>query len=262
MKNTPVISGYVPPYEKYSDDDFRARVSNTEHYAIFFIDDGGWIKTWNQGACNITGYDTEIIGEHISVFYTEKDLKSGLINQILHKAKDLGSFECEGLRVRKDGTFFLANALFTATYNEQQQLAGYAIITKDISDQKKIADDLALVTRETDEKLKHSESRLRQAQALAHVGSWEINFSTGIALWSEESLWIYGLPKEDSEQTYESWLSLIHPDDKDHVIQVIKEGQASLNNFGFFHRIVRRNGEVRHLHAQVCFEFDKDEKPV
>jgi PAS domain S-box-containing protein len=263
MKKTPINSGYIPSYANCGEDDFRIFVSNTIDYAIYLIDAQGLVKTWNKGASCITGYNAdEIVGKPISIIYIKEDLQNGAFARNLARAKEQGSFKSEGWRVRKDGTLFLANALFTATYNKQQQLTGFAIITKDISDQKKITDDLALVTRETVEKLKHSESRLRQAQAVAHLGSWEINFSTGIALWSEESLRIYGLPKEDSEQSYESWLSFIHPGDKDRVMQIIKEGEASLNNFGFFHRIVRRNGEVRHLHSQVCFEFNKDAEPV
>ena len=262
MKNTPVSSGYVPPYAKYRDDHFCTFVANTKHYAIFFIDAGGRVKTWNKGAYHITGYDAEIIGEHISIFYTKKDLKNGVIDQNLQKAKDQGSFESEGWRVRKDGTLFLVNAIFTAIYSNQQQLSGYAIITKDISDQKKITDDLALVNRETDEKLRHSESRLRQAQAIAHLGSWEVNFSTGIALWSEEALRIYGLPPEDSKQSYEVWLSFIHPGDLDYVMQSIKEGEVTLKNYAFFHRIIRRNGEVRYLYSQTHFEFNSEGKPI
>jgi PAS domain S-box-containing protein len=262
MKKTPINSGYSPPYPNNREDDFCTLVTNTKRYAIFFINEQGLIKTWNKGAQLITGYDNEIIGQSISIFYTKIDFKKGILDQILQKARNQGTFECEGWRVRKDGSLFLANVLVTATYDKQQQLTGYAIITKDISDQKKIMDELMLVTRETDEKLKHSESRLIQAQALAHVGSWEINFSTGTVLLSEESLRIYGLPEEDSELPYESWLSFIHPDDKDRVINIITEGRTSLKNFGFFHRIVRRNGEVRHLHSQACFEFNKDAQPV
>ncbi|HJY23567.1 MAG TPA: PAS domain S-box protein, partial [Hanamia sp.] len=104
--------------------------------------------------------------------------------------------------------------------------------------------------------------RLRQAQAIAHLGSWELNLETGISVWSEEALRIYGLPTKDYEQSYERWLSFIHPDDKDRVIQTINEAQASLNHPDFFHRIVRRNGEVRHLHTGVRFDLNKEGKPV
>jgi PAS domain S-box-containing protein len=134
----------LPFIALYRDEQFRILVNSVKDYAIFMIDPGGVIKTWNEGARHIKGYDAdEIIGKHISVFYTKEDIEKGLVAQNLQTAKEKGSFEEEGWRVRKDGTVFWADVIFTACYNEQHQLAGFAKVTRDISNQKKIKDDLA-----------------------------------------------------------------------------------------------------------------------
>ncbi len=267
MKNRLVNASYIPSHAKYEEDDFYGFVSNIKDYAIFFISTEGLVRTWNKGARYITGYEADqIMGAHLSVLYTKDDLKKGIVAQNLAKAKDHGSFESEGWRVKKDGSLFWANVVLTATYNGQQELTGYAIVTKDISEQKKNNDEPAVLAvekvRKPKDKLKHNEIRLRQAQAMAHFGSWEVDFSTRISLWSEEALRIYGLPPEDREQTYENWLSFIHPGDMDYVMKVIKEGEATLKNYAFFHRIIRRNGEIRYLHSQNHFEFNVEGKPV
>jgi len=108
----------------------------------------------------------------------------------------------------------------------------------------------------------YSASRLKQAQEIAHLGSWELGFATGVGIWSEEHCKIYGLTPEDNKHTYESWLSFIHPDDLEHVIKVNEAATPTLSNVSFYHRIIRRDGTVRYMHTQALFEINTDGKPV
>ena len=110
--------------------------------------------------------------------------------------------------------------------------------------------------------LQHSELRLKQAQEIAHIGSWELNFTTGGAEWSEEALRIYGLPPENRMQSYEVWLSFIHPEDLDHVTHHIEEARACLGNTAEFFRIIRKDGTIRHIYSQSKYEFDDTGRPI
>lgn len=110
-------------------------------------------------------------------------------------------------------------------------------------------------------KMRHSEQRLNEAQAIAHVGSWELDFATGKALWSDEALRIYGLTPEENHQTYESWLSFIHPDDMDYVMGEIGKSQANLSRSTLYHRIIRTDGIIKYLYSTTEFDF-KDGKPI
>jgi PAS domain S-box-containing protein len=267
MKNPPVSTGNILSYDNCAEDHFHTFVSNINSHAIFFISTCGLVDTWSKGAHHITGYNAdEIIGKNISLIYTKKDFQKGLFDQNLARAKEQGSFESEGRCIKKDGTLFWANVIYTATFNKQHELTGYVVIIKDISDQRKNGNEQSLLVmeeiRQAQAKLRHSELRLKQAQAIAHVGSWEVDFSTHIALWSDEALRIYGLPPGDTEQSYEKWLSFIHHDDLDYVMQVIREGEATLKNYSLFHRIIRRNGEVRYLYSQTYFELNSEGKPL
>lgn len=109
-----------------------------------------------------------------------------------------------------------------------------------------------------EQKLKHNEFRLKQAQSIAHLGSWEVDFSTGVSTWSDELLRIYGLPPEEHQQSRESWATFIHPDDLDHVMKITGEAIAAKSNVSFFHRIIRRDGTIRHLYSEAHTEFDKN----
>lgn len=115
---------------------------------------------------------------------------------------------------------------------------------------------------ETEAKLKESELRLKQAQAMAHFGSWVLDFSTGTAVWSEEALRIYGLPAEETQQSYQSWMSFIHPEDKAYVAKVTGEAQATLSSSNFFHRIILHDNSVRHIHSRAWYQFDGNGRPI
>ena len=115
---------------------------------------------------------------------------------------------------------------------------------------------------QAEEKVLRSEERLKQAQALAHLGSWELDIGTGITLWSEESCRIYGIDPADNIISFADWASYIHPDDVERVMKLVEEQRESLSEIAFDHRIVRKDGSIRHLHAESKFEFDHDGQPI
>jgi PAS domain S-box-containing protein len=112
-----------------------------------------------------------------------------------------------------------------------------------------------------EQQLLHSKSRLTEAQAIAHVGSWEIDFSTGIACWSDEACRIYGLPAGDNEHTQADWLAFIHPEDRERVLETTAAAAAALQSATFYHRIIRRDGTVRFIYSKTEFDF-RDGRPV
>lgn len=115
---------------------------------------------------------------------------------------------------------------------------------------------------DTERRLRESELRLKQTQAIAKLGSWELNFQTGVAIWSEEALNIYGIPASEFAQSFQSWLSYIHPEDKPTLVKAIEEnGKTLSDNSGTF-RIVRRDGEVRHVYSHSQFIIGANGAPT
>ncbi|HEX5850883.1 MAG TPA: PAS domain S-box protein [Rubrobacter sp.] len=132
-----------------SEERFRLLVEGVEEYAIFMIDSGGYVSTWNPGARRIKGYEAgEIVGEHFSVFFTGEDVERGHPEELLRLAASEGRYEEEGLRVRKDGSTFWANAVVTALRNESGDLRGFAKVTRDITARKKAEERERLLLRE------------------------------------------------------------------------------------------------------------------
>jgi PAS domain S-box-containing protein len=115
---------------------------------------------------------------------------------------------------------------------------------------------------EVEKELLHKDLRYRQAQEIAHLGSWELDFSTGKSIWSEEACRIYGVPSTENVQTHDIWLSFIHPDDIDEVSEIVKRAMVTLEDTAFYFRIVRKDGEVRQLFQQSQFVLDEAGKAI
>jgi PAS domain S-box-containing protein len=143
-----------------SEERFRSIVEGVSDYAIFTLDPGGNVTSWNAGARRLKGYEPdEIIGLHFSRFYTPEDNERGRPQHLLAMAEAQGHFEDEGWRVRKDGSRFRANVVITALRNAAGDLVGYSKITRDRTERHK-----------REEALTQSEERLReQSEALGDV---------------------------------------------------------------------------------------------
>ncbi|MFL9871807.1 PAS domain-containing hybrid sensor histidine kinase/response regulator [Paraburkholderia megapolitana] len=122
-----------------SEERFRLLVEGVSDYAIFMLDPDGRVMSWNAGAAHINGYRRdEIVGQHFSVFYAAEDVATGKPLRELTLAREQGRAEDEGWRVRKDGTTFWANVTITAIYDEARELRGFAKVTRDMSERKRL----------------------------------------------------------------------------------------------------------------------------
>ena len=122
-----------------SEQHFRLLVENVRDYAIFMLDTEGNVSTWNAGAKLIKGYEAEeIIGRHFSAFYPDDVVASGWPARELELALAEGRVQDEGWRVRKDGSRFWASVTITALFEPDGAHLGFAKITRDLTDQRRI----------------------------------------------------------------------------------------------------------------------------
>lgn len=122
---------------------YKLLVESVQDYAIFFMDTDGYIQTWNKGAQKTKGYRAdEIIGKHFSSFYMPEDIKEHKPERELEIAKRVGRVEDEDWRVRKDGSKFWANVVITALYDEDNNLQGFAKVTRNLTERKEHEDSL------------------------------------------------------------------------------------------------------------------------
>jgi len=130
-------------------DQYRRLIEAVVDYAIFQLDANGLIATWNTGAQRIKGYtQSEIIGKHLSTFYTEEDKNAGVPQRALETAAKTGKYVAEGWRVRKDGSKFWASVVLDAISDEAGKLIGFAKVTRDITDRLEAQKELQVVQQQ------------------------------------------------------------------------------------------------------------------
>ncbi len=127
----------------FGDDPFRLLVETVQDYAIFLLDAGGHVLTWNAGAQRIKGYQAnEIVGRSFEVFYPVEAVRAGWPRQELRAAAEHGRFEDEGWRIRKDGSRFWASVIITALRDERGGHVGFAKVTRDLTERRNHEEEL------------------------------------------------------------------------------------------------------------------------
>src|SRR5438445_316555 len=107
------------------------------------LDPEGRVASWNVGAARIKGYSTEeILGKHISCFYTAEDREAGMPVRTLQSAIATGRFEGHGLRVRKDGSTFWAHVVILPIYDDSGKLRGFSKVLHDVTERKQVEEAL------------------------------------------------------------------------------------------------------------------------
>lgn len=139
---------------------FALLLNSVTDYAIYMLDAGGFVRSWNPGGVRIKGYSAdEIIGAHFSRFYTPGDVEAGAPLRNLKTAEAEGRFSAEGWRVRRDGTQFLASVVIDPIRGEDGRLLGFAKVTRDITER-----------HEADRRLQETQQALFQAQKMEAIG--------------------------------------------------------------------------------------------
>ena len=118
-----------------SEEKYRMLVEGVENYSIFMLDLQGLVVSWNAGAERLKGYTAgQIVGHDFRCFFLPEDIKRGKPGEWLRIAAVAGRHQEQVLRVRKDGSRFLANVTLTALRDGSGKLQGFSEISQDLTE--------------------------------------------------------------------------------------------------------------------------------
>ena len=121
---------------------------------------------------------------------------------------------------------------------DESRTLGYLCIAADASELKR-----------SELRLRRSEQLMVDTQGVAHLGTWEWDIREPTAVWSDELYRIYGLTPETYTPSYERYLTLVHPDDRERVVDATNRVFQEHVPYSHDERIVRPDGSLRYLHT-------------
>lgn len=116
--------------------------------------------------------------------------------------------------------------------------------------------------KKTEAALRKSESSLNEAQRVAHIGSWELDHAQNLLSWSEENYRIFGVNPGETPHSYETFLSLVHPDDREFVNRVYTESVKNHTRYDIEHRIILDGNKTKYLHEQCETIYNAQGEPI
>jgi PAS domain S-box-containing protein len=258
---TPIFKSYSFLRHHFSDEDRNLKRTLKEiadyKYAldessiVAITNQKGIITYVNDNFCKISKYSAqELIGQDhriVNSGYHSKEFIKDIWTTIAQGKVWRGEIKNKA----KDGTLYWVDTTIVPFLNESKKPYQYVAIRADITQRKQAEEDL-----------RQSESRLKEAQAIAHSSSWEIDLQTNKHTWSDEFYRIYGITRDEVHPSAERFLSFMHPDDADLATKKVQEAFEISKDSSFSFRFIRKDGIIRHGYTEWRFQFDENGKPL
>ncbi len=181
---------------------------------------------------------SELLGKTMDDLFPSDLAKNMMADdlRVLHEGKQIEIEE------ELDGRFYLTTKFPIISEGQAHYLAGFTI---DITERKQ-AELFA----------QYKERRLKEAEAIAHFGYYELDIQTGEVIWSDETFRIFGLNLADGMPTGDQFVALIHPEDMAEVLGMFADAIQSGRPFDHIYRIRHASGEVRTVHSMGSLDTD------
>ncbi|WP_201246835.1 PAS domain S-box protein [Halochromatium salexigens] len=154
----------------------------------------------NSGFETMTGYSAAEVSGRNCRFMQGEDRAQAARGQMRTALHDGDTCNVIMRNYRKDGTRFWNSLHLSPMRDRAGQVTHYIGVQQDVTE-----------AIETLERLRLSEARLQEAQAIAHVGSWELDLHSGQAQWSDETFRLFGFAPGATQASLDSFLKVVDP---------------------------------------------------
>jgi PAS domain S-box-containing protein len=192
----------------------------------------------NDELCRILGYERDELLQKTWAEMTHPDdlaVDIAQFNRVL--AGEIDGYSLDKRWIRKDGAIIDSIMSAQCMRRADGSVDYFVGLLLDTTERKR-----------AEERLRRSEAYLAEAQRLSYTGSWAWNASTGEIFSSQELLRIFGLEAGPSTPTHETFLMLLHPEDRHRIVDAFDEAAHNRIDYEAEYRIVRPDGSIRHIH--------------
>ena len=218
--------------------------------AVISLSLDGVIQSWNPAAEKIFGYTSkEVIGNSIVLMIPTDNIKDELDILIrIEQGKHIDQFET--VLSCKNGSLIDVSATISPVLNSEGKLVGVSTIARDITKRKRAEDEL-----------KKKEHLLSESQRIGHIGSWHYELGNQQLTWTDEMYHVYGVSPDNFNLNLESFLNLIHPEDKQLMQVWLQECSAGAKPRELEFRIVMPDGTVNFISVHGELIYDNENIP-
>jgi len=224
--------------------------------SIHVFPDGTWhYDYWSKGCETVFGFTpAEFMADQ--TLWLSRVLPEDLDRVLVVNPKRLQEQQTFVTQYRfrhKDGSLRWVSAYITSRWDATLKRWVATAVDVDVS----VAMRLEAERKQAEVALRHSEAMLREAQRVAHIGSWDYDAIAQTTHWSEELFQIHGLnPKQPSLSAVEA-LQFIHPDDRTALMELISQAVAAGRAYERDLRLVRPDGSMRSVEVRGMPLFDE-----
>jgi PAS domain S-box-containing protein len=223
---------------------YQATLLANVNDAIIASDAQFRLTAWNSAAEAMYGWKAEEVLGNNELEIIKTVWPDAGAEEMRRTVAETGRWRGEATQQRKDGSRFPVEVSSIVLYEADGRVAGYVSVNRDITERKQHEATLSRIRLD-----------LHRAQEVGQIGSWRLDVRKNELTWSDEMYRIFGV-SAGTPMTYESFLTLIHPEDRDFVNDrwtVALQGEP----YDVEHRIVA-GGEIKWVREKAYLEFDQE----
>lgn len=216
---------------------------------IMLADESGRIVEANERAQQAYGYTRQELLQMRIPDLRDPGEDPAVLQRQLARLREFGELRFETVNVRKDGTRFPIES--SARIIEVEGTRYLQGIIRDISERKQAEDSL-----------RRSETLLKKSQQMAHIGSWELDLKNNLLYWSDENHRIFELNHDRFGVSYEAFLGIVHPDDREWVNRTYIDSVHSRQPYSIIHRLLFPDGRIKFVQEWCETSYDEEGQPL
>ena len=233
--------------------------------AVIATDTAGVIFYANRAASELYGWAIDEIKGRSVIDVTVPQASREQAEEIMGRLQKGENWSGEFIVQSRAGRLFPAFVVDSPLLDEDGKLVGIIGISSDITDRKQVEELIRgseRQQRQLAQQLAAERARLLEAQAVAHLGSWETDIATLEVTWSPEMYAIYEQNPESYRPAYESIQQFVHPDDREPIDAAFRKALETPGEYAIEHRLLFADGRIKHVEERWRTIYDADGKPV